>query len=159
MDIRVGTGVDVHAYSSDPQRMLHLACLEWPGERALEGHSDADVAAHAACDAILIAAGAGDLGTVFGTDRPEWAGASGSELLAEAVRLVREAGWAISNVSIQIVSQRPRFLPRKEEAEHAMTAVVGAPVSVSATTTDRLGFTGREEGMAAIATALVTRSL
>ena len=157
MDIRVGTGVDVHAYSSDPRRMLHLACLEWPGERALEGHSDADVAAHAACDAVLIAAGAGDLGTVFGTDRTEWSGASGSELLAEAVRLVREAGWEISNVSIQIVSQRPRFLPRKAEAEHVMTAVVGAPVSVSATTTDHLGFTGREEGMAAIATALVTR--
>lgn len=159
MDIRVGTGVDVHAYSADPRRTLHLACLEWPGERALEGHSDADVAAHAACDAVLIASGVGDLGTIFGTDRPEWSGASGAALLGEAVRLVRAAGWEIANISIQIISQRPRFLPRKEEAEWTMSDVAGAPVSVSATTTDRLGFTGREEGMAAIATALVTRWL
>ena len=158
MDIRVGTGVDVHAYSGDESRVLALACLLWPGERALEGHSDADVAAHAACDAVLIASGLGDLGTVFGTDRAEWAGASGSALLGEAVRLVRAEGWGISNVSIQIIGQRPRFLPRKAEAEAAMTAVVGAPVSVSATTTDRLGFTGRGEGLGAIATALVTRS-
>ena len=157
MDIRVGTGVDVHAYSADSERVLYLACLEWPGERALEGHSDADVAAHAACDAVLIASGVGDLGTVFGTDRPEWSGASGAALLGEAVRLVRAAGWEIANISIQIVSQRPRFLPRKAEAEAVMSEVAGAPVSVSATTTDHLGFTGRKEGMAAIATALVTR--
>ena len=157
MDIRVGTGVDVHAYSADSERVLYLACLEWPGERALEGHSDADVAAHAACDAVLIASDVGDLGTVFGTDRPEWSGASGAALLGEAVRLVRAAGWEIANISIQIVSQRPRFLPRKAEAEAVMSEVAGAPVSVSATTTDHLGFTGRNEGMAAIATALVTR--
>lgn len=156
-DIRVGTGVDVHAHSSDPERALWLACLEWPGERALEGHSDADVAAHAACDAVLIASGVGDLGTVFGTGRPEWSGASGAALLTEAVRLVRAAGWEIANISIQIVGQRPRFLPRKEEAERVMSRVAGAPVSVSATTTDHLGFTGRGEGMAAVATALVTR--
>ena len=157
MDIRVGTGVEVHAFGSDPQRVQHLACLEWPGEKALEGHSDADVAAHAACDAVLIASGVGDLGTVFGTDRPEWSGASGAALLGEAVRLERARGWEISNISIQIISQRLRFLPRKVEAEQVMTEVVGAPVSVSATTTDHLGFTGRDEGMAAIATALVTR--
>ena len=157
MDSRVGTGVDVHAFSDDDDRILALACLHWPGERALEGHSDADVAAHAACDAVLIASGVGDLGTVFGTDRPEWAGASGSALLGEAVRMVRADGWVISNISIQIIGQRPRFLPRKAEAEAAMTGVAGAPVSVSATTTDRLGFTGRAEGLAAIATALVTR--
>ncbi len=149
--------MDVHAYSQDPERVLWLACLEWPGERALEGHSDADVAAHAACDAVLIASGVGDLGTVFGTDRPEWSGASGAALLGEAVRLVRADGWEIANISIQIVSQRPRFLPRKAEAEAAMSEVAGTPVSVSATTTDHLGFTGRSEGMAAIATALVTR--
>ncbi|MCF2707012.1 2-C-methyl-D-erythritol 2,4-cyclodiphosphate synthase [Arcanobacterium haemolyticum] len=158
MDIRVGTGVDVHAFSDDEQRELSLACLQWPGERGLDGHSDADVAAHAACDAVLIASGVGDLGTVFGTDRPEWSGASGATLLGEAVRLVREAGWSVSNISIQIVGQRPRFLPRKGEAEEAMTRVVGAPVSVSATTTDRLGFTGRSEGLAAIATALVVKN-
>ena len=123
----------------------------------MEGHSDADVAAHAACDALLIASGVGDLGTVFGTDQPEWAGASGAALLQESVRLVREDGWQIANVSIQIVGQRPRFLPRKNDAEATMSAVVGAPVSISATTTDHLGFTGRSEGIAAIATALVTR--
>lgn len=156
MEIRVGTGVDVHAFSEHAP--LFLACLEWPDERALEGHSDADVAAHAACDAILIASGVGDLGTVFGTDRPEWSGASGAALLAEAARLVRESGWQISNISIQIIGQRPRFLPRKSEAEKVMSAVVGAPISVSATTTDHLGFTGRDEGIAAIATALVTRN-
>ncbi len=153
--IRVGTGVDIHAYSEDSERLLYLACLPWPGERALEGHSDADVAAHAACDALLIAAGVGDLGTTFGTDRPEWAGASGSTLLSEACRQVREAGWEISNISVQIVAQRPRFLPRKSEAEAVMSEIVGAPVSVSATTSDHLGFTGRHEGVAAIATALV----
>ena len=157
MDIRVGTGIDVRAFSTDQSRMLHLACLEWPGEQSLEGHSDADVAAHAACDALLIASGVGDLGTVFGTDQPEWAGASGAALLQESVRLVREEGWQIANVSIQIVGQRPRFLPRKNDAEATMSAVVGAPVSISATTTDHLGFTGRSEGIAAIATALVTR--
>lgn len=157
MDIRVGTGIDVHAFSEDPSRPLFLACLRWSGARGLEGHSDADVAAHAACDAILIASGVGDLGTVFGTEGPEWAGASGSALLAEAVRLARADGWATANVSIQIVGQRPRFLPRKAEAEKAMGDVVGAPVGVSATTTDRLGFTGRGEGLAAIATALVHR--
>ena len=150
MDFRVGTGVDVHAYSTEAGRPLHLACLRWPSERGLEGHSDADVAAHAACDAILIPAGAGDLGTAFGTERPEWAGASGAALLAESVRLV-------ANVSVQIIGQRPRFAPRRIEAEAAMSAAVGAPVAVSATTTDRLGFTGRGEGIAAIATALIRR--
>ncbi|ERH17800.1 2-C-methyl-D-erythritol 2,4-cyclodiphosphate synthase [Actinobaculum sp. oral taxon 183 str. F0552] len=157
MDFRVGTGVDVHAYSTEAGRPLHLACLRWPRERGLEGHSDADVAAHAACDAILIPAGAGDLGTAFGTERPEWAGASGAALLAESVRLVRAAGWDVANVSVQIIGQRPRFAPRRIEAEAAMSAAVGAPVAVSATTTDRLGFTGRGEGIAAIATALIRR--
>ena len=155
MDIRVGTGIDVHAF--DMGRPLFLACLEWPGEVGLSGHSDADVAAHAACDALLIASGVGELGTVFGTDRPEWAGASGAALLGESVRLVRESGWRVCNVSVQIVGQKPRFAPRKGEAEAAMSAIVGAPVSVSATTTDHLGFTGRKEGIAAIATALVQR--
>ena len=157
MDIRVGTGIDVHAFSEDPSRPLVLASRQWPAERGHDGHSDADVAAHAACDAILIASGVGDLGTAFGTGRSEWAGASGSALLAEAVRLARADGWTIANVSIQIVGQRPRFLPRKAEAERAMGDVVGAPVGVSATTTDHLGFTGRGEGLAAIATALVHR--
>ncbi|AHU89696.1 2-C-methyl-D-erythritol 2,4-cyclodiphosphate synthase [Trueperella pyogenes] len=155
--MRIATAFDAHKFSPDPQRPLFLACLRWDGERGLEGHSDADVAAHAACDALLMAAGVGELGSVFGTDRPEWAGASGEALLAESVRLVAEAGWSVENVSVQIIGQRPRFAPRKEEAEAAMSAVVGAPVSVAATTSDRMGFTGRGEGLAAIATALLTR--
>lgn len=155
--MRIATAFDAHKFSPDPQRPLFLACLRWDGERGLEGHSDADVAAHAACDALLMAADVGELGSVFGTDRPEWAGASGEALLAESVRLVAEAGWSVENVSVQIIGQRPRFAPRKEEAEAAMSAVVGAPVSVAATTSDRMGFTGRGEGLAAIATALLTR--
>lgn len=157
--MRIATAFDAHKFSPDPQRPLFLACLRWDGERGLEGHSDADVAAHAACDALLMAAGVGELGSVFGADRPEWAGASGEALLAESVRLVAEAGWSVENVSVQIIGQRPRFAPRKEEAEAAMSAVVGAPVSVAATTSDRMGFTGRGEGLAAIATALLTRSI
>ena len=154
---RVGTGVDVHAYDPDPapDAVLHLAGLAWPGERPLAGHSDADVAAHAAADALLAAAGIGDLGSQFGTSRPEWAGAPGVVLLAEAARLVRAAGFTIGNVAVQVIGNRPKIGPRRAEAEAALSAAAGAPVSVSATTTDGLGLTGRGEGVAAIATALV----
>lgn len=156
-DMRVGTGTDIHAFSADPSRVLYLAGLEWPGEQGLDGHSDADVVAHAACDAILIASGVGELGAVFGTDAPQWAGASGAVLLGESVRLVRAAGYQIVNISVQLLGQKPRFSPRKAEAEARMTEIVGAPVSVSATTSDHLGFVGRKEGLAAIATALVVK--
>ncbi|WP_448059044.1 2-C-methyl-D-erythritol 2,4-cyclodiphosphate synthase [Cellulomonas hominis] len=156
---RTGIGTDVHAFdpAPAPQDVLHLAGLAWPGEPPLAGHSDADVAAHACADALLSAADLGDLGTNFGTDRPEWRGAAGAVLLAEAARRVRAAGYDIGNLAVQVIGNRPRLGSRRAEAAAVLTEAVGAPVSLSATTTDGLGLTGRGEGIAAVAIALVVR--
>lgn len=152
-DLRVGIGIDVHRFTLD--RPLWLASLHWPDEAGLEGHSDADVAAHSACDAMLSATSMGDLGSNFGTSDPEWENASGEALLRETATRLRANGHTPINVSIQIIGNKPKFAPRRHEAQDRLTFILECPVSVSATTTDGLGLTGRGEGLAAMSTALV----
>jgi 2-C-methyl-D-erythritol 4-phosphate cytidylyltransferase/2-C-methyl-D-erythritol 2,4-cyclodiphosphate synthase len=159
-NIRVGIGTDAHAFSADPNRQLYLAGLHWTDHIGVDGHSDGDVAAHAICDALLAAAELGDLGSNFGTSNPQYAGASGSQLLSETFLRISTAGYSINNVSVQIVGNSPKIGARRAEAIKAIsTALNGASVSVSATTTDGLGFTGEGKGLSAIATALLIKTL
>jgi 2-C-methyl-D-erythritol 2,4-cyclodiphosphate synthase len=156
VNLRIGIGTDVHRLA--PGRSMRVAGLDWPEEEVgLEGHSDGDVVLHAICDALLSAAGLGDLGSTFGTSDPRWAGAPSDDLLAETLRLVRAADWEVGNVACQLIGNRPRFSPRRTEAESGLRDRHGLDVSITATTTDGLGLTGRGEGLAAVATALLTR--
>ena len=154
--IRVGIGTDTHAFSEDKNRKLSLAGLIWENETGLDGHSDADVASHAICDALLSAADLGDLGSNFGVGDAKYAGVSGSQLLSETLTKITSAGFVIENVSVQIIGNRPKIAPRRGEAMTALSkALGGALISVSATSTDNLGFTGEGKGLSAIATALI----
>jgi 2-C-methyl-D-erythritol 4-phosphate cytidylyltransferase/2-C-methyl-D-erythritol 2,4-cyclodiphosphate synthase len=154
---RTGIGSDAHRYSDDKTKTLYLGGLEWPGELALEGHSDGDVIAHAIVDSLLSAANLGDIGSNFGVDRPEYSGASGEVFLKATLELLKEQSFEPVNVSVQLIGNRPKLAPRRLEVETHLGAIIGAPVSVSATTTDGMGFLGSDEGLAAVATSLVRK--
>jgi 2-C-methyl-D-erythritol 4-phosphate cytidylyltransferase / 2-C-methyl-D-erythritol 2,4-cyclodiphosphate synthase len=154
---RTGIGSDAHRYSEDKSKTLYLGGLEWPGELALEGHSDGDVISHAIVDSLLSAANLGDIGSNFGVDRPEYSGASGEVFLKATLELLKDQNFEPVNVSVQLIGNRPKLAPRRLEVETHLGAIIGAPVSVSATTTDGMGFLGSDEGLAAVATSLVRK--
>lgn len=155
--IRVGQGFDVHAFTDEPDRVLVLGGVAFPGERGLAGHSDADAIAHAAADALLGAAGLGDIGMHFPDTDTRWKGADSLVLLSEVARLVREAGWAPVNVDCAVICERPKLAPKRSEMEQNLSAAAGAPVTVKGNRAERLGALGREEGVACLAVALVAR--
>lgn len=155
--LRIGVGTDVHRLAEGIP--MSLAGLAWPEEPfGLDGHSDGDVVLHAIADSLLSAAHLGDLGSNFGTAEPEWAGAASHDLLAETLVRVRAAGWEVVNVAVQLIGNRPRLGARRDEAERGIVERHGIDISLTATTTDGLGLTGRGEGVAAVATALISRS-
>jgi 2-C-methyl-D-erythritol 2,4-cyclodiphosphate synthase len=154
---KTGIGADAHRFSDDTSKVLQLGCLSWEGHRGLEGHSDGDVIAHSIVDSLLSAAGLGDIGSNFGVDRPEYAGASGETFLRGTIELLTKSGLEPVNVSVQLIGNSPKLAPRRLEIETHLGSIIGAPVSVSATTTDGLGFLGSDEGLAAIASSLVRK--
>jgi 2-C-methyl-D-erythritol 4-phosphate cytidylyltransferase / 2-C-methyl-D-erythritol 2,4-cyclodiphosphate synthase len=154
---RTGIGTDTHRFTDDTSKPLYLGTIIWEGERGLDGHSDGDALSHAIVDALLSAAGLGDIGSNFGVDRPEFSGANGSVFLVETLRLIGESGWQVGNVSAQIIGNRPKVGPHRARVEAVLTNLLGAPVTISATTTDGLGFLGNTEGVAVVASALIKK--
>lgn len=157
-NMRTGIGSDVHRFSDDADKALYLGTVVWPGERGLDGHSDGDAVSHAIVDALLSAAGLGDIGANFGVDRPEFSGANGRVFIEATLELLKQNGFGVVNVAVQIIGNRPKVSPMRIHVETVLSEIVGAPVTLGATTTDGLGFLGNDEGVAAVATALIVRN-